>query len=159
MRVSRFVSVNTSLHRRLFIITLYVCCHNACRPVRSWRFPSSRGCLWTTPDSTTYPPSRFLLVSVDWCLVFCMLILSVLSILYTYGVEYYVVFHDPYHSYSAFSSCSVSLSFIFLFSSSHASSVRWSGMCDFSQSSSHCANIRFCSADSAMKSNTFASSS
>lgn len=156
MRVSRFVNVNTSSHRRLFIITLYVCCHNTYRPARSWRFPPSRVCLCITPDHTAYPPSRFLFVSADWCLVFCMLILSVLSILYTYCVEYYVVFHGPYQSYSAFSFCSVSLSFIFLISSFHASSVRWSGMCSLSHSSSHCTNIRFCSADSAMKSNTFA---
>lgn len=127
MRVSRFVNVNTSSHRRLFIITLYVCCHNTYRPARSWRFPPSRVCLCITPDHTAYPPSRFLFVSADWCLVFCMLILSVLSILYTYCVEYYVVFHGPYQSYSAFSFCSVSLSFIFLISSFHASSVRWSG--------------------------------
>lgn len=92
MRVSRFVNVNTSSHRRLFIITLYVCCHNTYRPARSWRFPPSRVCLCITPDHTAYPPSRFLFVSADWCLVFCMLILSVLSILYTYCVEYYVVF-------------------------------------------------------------------
>lgn len=63
------------------------------------------------------------------------------------------------YSYSAFPSRSVSLSFIFLISSFHASSVRWSGMCSLSHSSSHCTNIRFCSADSFMKSNTFASSS
>lgn len=82
MRVSRFVNVNTSSHRRLFIITLYVCCHNTYRPARSWRFPPSRVCLCITPDHTAYPPSRFLFVSADWCLVFCMLILSVLSILH-----------------------------------------------------------------------------
>lgn len=160
MRVSRFVNVNTSSHRRLFIITLYVCCHNTYRPARSWRFPPSRVCLCITPDHTAYPPSRFLFVSADWCLVFCMLILSVLSILYTYCVEYYVVFHGPYQSYSAFFLLFSFFEFHFPYKFIPRIFCALVGyVLSLSHSSSHCTNIRFCSADSAMKSNTFASSS